>query len=107
MLTFESKMSGVRCDGWEHINPTKTLQLTITGALKLSNLTTKEAVLFVMEHYNILQFTPPDEPKYVGVYLDCDDEVKVAIMEAYPEEKQELINYFGPNWADHYIRFGH
>ena len=107
MLTFEDKMSGTRCNGWEHIDAEKTLQLTITGALNLANLTTVEAVEFVVKHYNLHQFSPPNEKQWVGTYLDCDDEIKVAIMEAYPEEAQELIAHFGDNWAEHYIRFGH
>ena len=73
MLTFESKMSGTRCNGWEHINVTKTLRLTDTGALNLANLTTVEALEFVVKHYNLHQFAPPNAPKWVGTYLDCDD----------------------------------
>ena len=107
MLTFENKMSGTRCDGWEHINPTETLQLTPSGALRIDKLTTVEAVEFVVKHYNLHEFNPPHEKQYVGTYLDCDDEVKVAIMEAYPDERAELIDYFGERWAEQYIRFGH
>lgn len=107
MLTFESRMSGTSCDGWEHIDPTKTLKLTPSGALRIDKLTTVEAIEFVVGNYHLYEFTPPNEPQYVGTYLSCDDEIKVAIMEAYPNEKAELINYFGKNWAEHYIRFGH
>lgn len=108
MLVFESKMSGTRCDGWENIvDPDKDLGLDCTGALPIANLTTVEAVEFVVERYNLRQFNPPDKERWVGTYLDCDDEFKVAIMEKHPTLKAELIKEFGDKWADHYIRFGH
>jgi len=108
-FTFTEKMSGTRVDGFEHINPDEVLGLDITTgrALPLGNLSTTEAVEFVVKHYNLQTFSPPDRKKWVGTYLDMDDEIKVAIMEAFPEEKEELIAYFGENWADYYIRFGH
>ena len=107
MLTFTTKISGVRCDGWEHIDPETELKLECGSLLKIANLTSRKAMEFVFKHYELRQFIPPNEAKYVATFLDLDDQVKIAIMENHPEEEEELQKQFGENWAEYYIRFGH
>ena len=92
MLVFESKMSGTRCDGWENIvDPDKDLGLDCTGALPIANLTTVEAVEFVVERYNLRQFNPPDKERWVGTYLDCDDEFKCSIPNDFASIPEDVV----------------
>ena len=42
-----------------------------------------------------------------GAWLECDDDEKIAIMENHPDLEKQLIETFGENWANYYLRFGH
>ena len=105
MLTFESKMSGVRCEGFEHIDTDKLT--TEIGAIKISSITKLKTFNFIVEMYNVVQLKDSDDTPYLAIFPDCDDLIKIAIMEDYPEEEQQLKEHFGTNWAKYYIRFGH
>ena len=39
--------------------------------------------------------------------IDFDTNLKLAVLENYPNYEEEFINYFGENWINHYIRFNH
>lgn len=39
--------------------------------------------------------------------IDFDTDLKLSVMENYPEYEKELTNYFGENWMNYYIRFNH
>jgi len=39
--------------------------------------------------------------------LDFDTDLKLAVLENYPEYEKEFIEYFGEHWMKHYIRFNH
>jgi len=39
--------------------------------------------------------------------IDWDTIMKLSILEYYPDYEKEMLDRFGENWLNHYIRFNH
>lgn len=98
-MKFESKISG-----------TKVTDFKITPAfediLKLSELTKtvkrQETMSWILD---ALRFTKGENDWYA--VIDDDSIYKLSILENYPEYEREMLEYFGDNWMNQYIRFNH
>lgn len=42
-----------------------------------------------------------------GAIIGHDTNLKISVIENYPEYEKEFIEYFGENWMEQYIRFNH
>lgn len=101
MLVFEEKISGTRVDNYE-ITPIFKRQF-ISLAEVLQVVKKQEVMNWILDN---LRFTKGrDENWYASI--DWDTILKLSILENYPEYEKELIEYFGLNWLNHYIRFSH
>lgn len=101
MLVFEEKISGTRVDNYE-ITPIFKRQF-ISLAEVLQVVKKQEVMNWLLDN---LRFTKGrDENWYTSI--DWDTILKLSILENYPEYEKELIQYFGLNWLNHYIRFSH
>ena len=103
-MKFEPKISGTRVTDF-------TIERTLKGQFhQLSDLMKtiqrQETMDFILDNF---RFTKCNE-NYPGewyVIFDGDTLYKIAILENYPEYEKEMIDYFGSNWLQHYIRFNH
>ena len=96
MLQFTIKMSGVRVDNYEHIEPVERC-LTYEQFCEFP----REVKDGILKAYNC------GISKQVFTYLDMDDVYKIAIYLHYPAELQQLKDEYGSRWWQWYLRFGH
>lgn len=70
----------------------------------------RRSAQWILDNYNLVEFTADDMGCRFGVLMAGDDLAKVSIMEYYPEYEQELSDYFDSifgDWRKCYLRFGH
>ena len=107
MIDIKPMMSGWYISNYQDITHTvEQLQGKFSGYLQLSKLTRPGALEWVVENYDIIRDENEGEPCLIAI-LHSDDFYKVAIMESHPSIEDKLKEYFGENWANHYLRFGH
>lgn len=100
-MKFEEKMSGTKVTDFD-ITPIFCSQI-ITLAECLNVIHRQESMNWILD---TLRFTKGTDNVWYAV-IDWDSDMKLAVLENYPEYEQEFINYFGDNWMKHYIRFNH
>lgn len=100
-MKFTSKISGVRVDDF-NITPLFESQF-ITLNDCISKVTRQETMNWILD---TLRFTKGNNGNWYAT-IDFDTNFKLAVMENYPEYERELVDYFGENWMNVYIRFGH
>ena len=100
-MKFTPKMSGIRVDDF-NIDPIFEDQL-----IYLDNITEivhrQETMDWILDK---LRFTKSSTNRFIAI-IDYDTNLKLSILENYPEYEKELIEHIGDNWINHYIRFNH
>lgn len=105
-MKFEPKISGTRVTDF-NIKCSLAGQIHFLSEL-MKEIHQQETMDFILDNFRF--FKCGDQEKYPNewyVIFDHDTLYKIAILENYPEYKQEMINYFGDGWLKHYIRFNH
>ena len=104
-MIFEPKISGTRVRDFE-INCPITGQFHFLSNL-LKTIKRQETMDFILDEF---RFTKCSNPDYEGEWyaiFDGDTLYKIGILENHPNYEKEMIEYFGENWLQHYIRFNH
>lgn len=116
-MKIETKISGWSITEYGVLNYPCRDCVCLSQVDKLKDKTAK----WILKNYNFNQYKNLDE-KFVNTFLlpkeliggnamiawlDCDDEEKIAIMENHPDLEKQLIESFGKNWANYYLRFNH
>lgn len=100
-MKFTPKMSGTRVEDYDIIpifdNPYIDLKTVI------DKVTRQETMDWILDN---IRFTRGSNNNWYSV-LDYDTLYKLSILENYPEYEKEMIEHFGENWMNHYIRFNH
>ena len=103
-MKFESKISGTKVTDFE-ITPLFNGQIVcLSEAMKV--ITRQEAMNFLLDNFRFYKGYEEKEGDWLAI-LDHDTILKVTILNNYPEYEAELVEYFGEEWAKHYIRFNH
>lgn len=100
-MNFEPKISGTRVTDFKIKTPLKEQIHSLSEIItKIQNQKTMD---FILDTY---RFTKGRGGEWYAVF-DYDALYKIGILENHPEYEQEMIDYFGENWTEHYIRFNH
>ena len=100
-MKFEPKISGTRVTDFKIKTPLKEQIHSLSEIItKIQNQKTMD---FILDTY---RFTKGRGGEWYAVF-DYDALYKIGILENHPEYEQEMIDYFGENWTEHYIRFNH
>jgi len=103
-LTFESKISGTRVDGYEGRGYFHGQIALLSKAMKLKS---QAAMDYLLDKFRFSRIESGEhEGDWVAV-IGYDDDYKINILENYPEVAEQLEEYFGKDWVKCYIRFGH
>lgn len=103
-MTFESKISGTKVTDFKIDSIFKGQFILLSEIIE--KVHKQETMNWILDK---LRFTKCNEnyPNEWYCIMDWDTIFKVSVLENYPEYEKEFINYFGENWMNHYIRFGH
>lgn len=101
-MKFETKMSGTRVTDFSIKEIFDSQYITLTECLE--KIHRQETMNYLLDTF---RFTLSDDGKIWFAIIDWDTNYKIAILEKYPEYEKEMIDYFGDNWLNHYIRFNH
>ena len=107
-MKFEPKMSGTKVTDFE-ITPFFA-NCIISLADVLARDLKQETMDFILDNFRFYRGDRTEENKGECIWyaiIDYDTDLKIAVMENYPEYEKEFIDYFGEKWMNHYIRFGH
>ena len=100
-MKFEPKISGTAVTDFE-IRPIFNTQIiSLTDCQKF--IYRQEAMDLLLDNF---RFSLCTDGEWRAV-IDFDTDYKIAILENYPQYEEEMINYFGKKWMNHYIRFNH
>lgn len=102
MMTFTEKISGTRVDDFE-ITPIFNSQV-VSLAEAMAVVKKQETMNYLLD---TLRFYKGGSIGDWFTTIDWDTILKLSILENYPDYEKELIEYFGANWLNHYIRFSH
>lgn len=100
-MKFTPKMSGTQVTDFQ-IEPISESQVVELVEMA-QKITRQKAMDFLLDEF---RFSLGQDGKYRAV-LDFDSIYKLSILESYPDYEAEMVAYFGENWLNHYIRFGH
>lgn len=107
-MNFEPKISGTTVTDFGDIKRIPSICGEIVTLKHINTLKNEDAVNWIFEHYDLWALNPEKtEGANWGAVMSRDDILKVSIMENHPDKAEELRAYFGDNWMEHYIRFGH
>lgn len=103
-MKFEPKISGTKVTDFE-ITPIFGSQfIWLSEAMEV--MQRQEAMDYLLDTYRFTKGEAEKSHDWVAI-IDWDTNMKLSIMEHYPEYEKELKEYFGENWLKHYIRFNH
>ena len=100
-MKFEPKLSGVRVTGYNIAPIFKSQFITLDGCMLV--VKRQETMDWILD---TLRFTRGNDGKWHAT-IDWDSIMKLSILENHPDHEKEMIEYFGENWMNHYIRFNH
>ena len=100
-MKFEPKISGTKVTEFD-IKPIFDTQFI---SLKdcMEKIHTQKAMDFLLDTF---RFSICQDGEWRAI-IDFDTDLKLAVMENYPDYEQEFIDYFGNHWFNNYIRFNH
>lgn len=106
MLEITSKISGWSVKGFEEVEPMFSSQIVSLDecAKKVQRQETMNYIL------DTLRFSKGQNTQGEIVWwctMDWDTIYKLTILDRYPCLASELVEYFGGNWLNLYLRFGH
>ena len=103
-MKFEPKISGTRVTDFTIKRVFGSPIIWLSEVMK--TLKRQEAMDFLLDEYRFYKGNEDKEGDWYA-FIDGDVDCKVSILENYPEYEEEMIEYFGSNWLQHYIRFNH
>lgn len=100
-MTFEPCISGIRVKDFR-------ARRTFDEVISFTDLNRlpPDVAKWVVNAY-VWHSIEEDGKRELKTWLDMDDIMKLSIAADYPDEMNELIDRFGENWLDYYIRFNH
>lgn len=106
MLNIESKISGWSISGYGHLELLFDSQF-ITLDECAEKVQKQETMNYILD---TLRFSKGQNARGEKVWfctMDYDTIYKLTILDKYPHLASELVEYFGGNWLNLYLRFGH
>lgn len=103
-MKFEPKISGTRVTDFIIKGVLDPPIIWLSDVMK--TLKRQEAMDFLLDEFRFYKGSEEKEEDWY-TFIDGDVNCKVSILENHPEYEKEMINYFGENWLQHYIRFNH
>lgn len=107
-MKFEEKMSGTKVTDFE-IKSLFSSQFISLQEVMEKDLS-QRTMNWILDHLRFYRGERTEENKGRCIWwttIDFDTDLKLSVMENYPEYEKEFINYFGENWMNYYIRFNH
>ena len=107
-MKFEEKISGTKVTDFE-IKPLFSSQFISLQDVMEKDLS-QRTMDWILDNirFHRGERTPENTDKCIWwAILDFDTDLKLAVLENYPDYEKEFINYFGNEWMRHYIRFNH
>lgn len=102
MMNIESKISGWKITNFE------TKPIFDSQVISLENcmrtIKRQETMNFILDTF---RFSKGMKEGTWFTTIDWDTIMKISIMETNPEEEEQLKEYFGESWIEHYLRFNH
>ena len=105
-MKFEEKMSGTKVTDFE-IKSLFSSQFISLQEVMEKDLS-QRTMNWILDHLRFYRGERTEENKGRCIWwttIDFDTDLKLSVMENYPEYEKEFINYFGENWMNYYIRF--
>ena len=103
-MKIETKISGWSIREFD-IKPIFDKQFVwLSDAMKI--IKRQETMNFLLDEFRFSKGCEEKEGDWLAI-LDWDTIMKLSVMENYPEYEKEFTDYFGENWAKHYLRFNH
>lgn len=103
-MTFEPKISGTRVQDFKIERIFDSQFVWLSDAM--AKLQRQEAMDYLLDEFRFSKGYEEKSHDWCAI-IDSDSIYKVSILENYPEYEKEMIDYFGENWLQHYIRFNH
>ncbi len=100
-MKFETKISGTAITDFSIEPLFKGQFVSLEDAMK--KIHTQKAMDFLLDTF---RFSLTNSSEWIAI-LDFDSIYKITVLEKYPEYEKEIKNYFGDNWLNQYLRFGH
>ena len=98
-MKFIPKMSGTRVEDYDII---PLFDNNYFDLKKVAEVVTRQEVMdWILTH---VEFNRGSNNNWYGI-VDYDTLYKLSILENYPEYEKEMVEHFGDNWMNHYIRF--
>lgn len=107
-MKFEQKISGTKVTDFE-IKPLFSLQFISLQEVMEKDLS-QRTMNWILDHLRFYRGERTEENKDECIWwtaIDFDTDLKLSVMENYPNYEKEFVEYFGENWMNHYIRFNH
>lgn len=103
-MKFEPKISGTRVTDFKIETIFNSPFVWLSDAMAW--ISRQEAMDYLLDEFRFSKGSGDKEHDWVAI-LDFDSIYKLSILENYPDYEKEMIEYFGENWLQHYIRFNH
>lgn len=103
-MKFESKISGTKVTDFE-IKPIFDSQIVWLSEA-MQKIKRQETMNFLLDNYRFSKGYEEKEGDW-GAIIEWDTNLKLSVLENYPDYEKEFLEYFGENWMKCYIRFNH
>lgn len=100
-MKFINKISGTAVEDFDIQTIFNSQVVSLKDAMK--KLKRQESMNYLLDNF---RFSLCKDGEWRAV-IAYDDDYKFGVLEHHPEYEKELKEYFGENWLNHYIRFGH
>ena len=100
-MKFEPKISGTRVEDFNIEKIFNKQFITLNECIE--KIQRQETMDYLLDNF---RFTTDGNGEWYAI-IDGDTNYKIAILEKYPKYEKEMLDYFGDNWLNHYIRFNH
>lgn len=105
-MKFEPKISGTRVTEFKITPIFKEQIIFLSEAQKV--IKRQETMDFLLDEFRFNKCHNQEKyPNEWAAVLDYDTIYKLSILENHPDYEEEMKEYFGENWLQHYIRFNH
>ena len=102
MLNIETKISGWKVTGFDTKPVFSSQVVSLEECMK--TIKRQETMDFILDTF---RFSKGMKDGTWFTTIDWDTIMKISIMETNPEEEKQLVENFGKNWINCYLRFNH
>lgn len=103
-MKFTTKISGTSVTDFK-IKPLFESQFVWLSEI-MEKVQSQKAMNYILDTFRFTKGCEEKSHDWIAI-LDYDTIYKITILESYPEYEKEILEYFGENWLDQYIRFNH